>query len=154
MNGLHKVRILKVMALGVLLSSSAMAIAGQGGDRGYSNDRGHSYDRSYSSDRGHSNDRRYSSDRGHSNGKSNRRYGHQNKGHDGGKHHRKGHNKRYYAQPKRHHYRHSHNGRHGHIRHNPGYVTHYDNRVFLPRPPAVVLYPPRVGVYFGGRIDF
>lgn len=143
MNGLLNVRVVKVLVLGVLLTASTWAVAGKGDDRG----RSHGHSKGYQS-------QQHGGYRGHSNRSRGREYA----GHHGrnaySKHGRKHHKNRHHVQPKYYGNRHRHSGRYCNINHYPGYVTRYAAPVYVPRPPAVVLYPPRVGIYFGGRIDF
>ena len=117
-------RMTQVLALGLLLSASTVALAGNGNDR---NHRDGYYDGQ------------------HHHASQNVRYNKHHRQHS--KHHH--HGNRHYAKNNRHARRHSHHGRYCYDWHPRGYVVprmHYG----YSSPGLVIDYQPREGLYIGG----
>lgn len=125
-------RMTQILSLGLLLSISSVALAGQGNDR-------HGHDGYYGNTGGQRHNARQSD-------RHNNRHNDRNNQRHYSKH---GRDNRHYVENQRHAHRHSHQGRYCHDWHPRGYVA---PRMYsgYSRPGMVIVYQPNAGLYIRG----
>lgn len=122
-------RMTQLLSLGLLLSISSVALAGQGNDR-------HGHDGYY----GHTGGQRH-------NARQNERHNNRHSHRDDHRHHsRHGHDSRHHMETQRHAHRHSYQGRYCYAWHPRGYIAPRMHPGYS-RPGLVIVYQPDAGLY-------